>query len=218
MAVEREVKLRLIDLYSLYANNEITLEQMAQSLEINPRAMSIRIAKWGHRLPLMLSVLDKIADNKISRAEAAGILEVTDRAVNKLCENWDIKRPLGMNKSRQALASVKFELRKKAAIDYISGGMTIEEAAESADCSTRQIRRWVADLLEKHFEMTQMDLRALSDKRRRSLADEIQKAEKIDFDTQVVLDSIRRGETSIQEVGASRIAQLKAVKSSRKER
>ena len=68
--------------------------------------------KVGHRLPLLLAILDKIKEDKITREEAAEALAVTVREVNQLMKPWNTSRPLKEYALNKAKAEVKWEIRK----------------------------------------------------------------------------------------------------------
>jgi hypothetical protein len=194
----------LLEMYSALQRGEITVDQAAAALKIRPRDMRARMTRWGHRLPLLLATLDNVRHNNIDRDTAADTLSVTPREVNMLMARWHVQRNLTEATIRKAGAQVKWEIRKKFAIDYIAGSTEIEEASEAAGVSTRQMRRWVSELLNKHFGMVFKDLRALSLKRRHRLADEIETAEGLELAKQNVLNSIATGKKSLQDEAIER--------------
>lgn len=203
--------MNLLDVYNLLSTSEITHEQAAKTLGITERDLKFRMTKHGHRLPLVLSVLDKIKTDKITRGEASIALGRTIRQTNKLMESWDIRRPLKTYLVDKQVTQIKWEIQKKYAIDFIAGGIDFETAAEGAGLSTRQIRRRVADLLEKHYEMPYKDLGKLSLNRRKRLADEVETAEHLELSKQNVLKSIAGGKLSIQEEALSRVLHKRVV-------
>jgi len=73
------------------------------------------------------------------------------------------------------------------------------------------MRRWVSDLLKKHYDMTFKDLKTLSTTRRRRLADEIETAENLELSKQQVLKSIADGKLSIQEEALNRVLSKRVV-------
>lgn len=204
-------KATLLEIYNALATGEITKEEAAQTLGFTDQQLKLRMTKWGHRLPLLLATLDKIKADAIGRDEASQILGVSAREVNKLQESWKIARPLKKYLIERAATQIKWELRKKYAIDFIAGGMELEEAAAGAGVSTRQIRRWVSDLLKKHYEMTFKELGTLADRRRKRLADEIETAENLEIAKQQVLKSISDGHLSIEEEARKRVLSKRTI-------
>ena len=195
----------LVDVYSALQKKEITTEDAATALKMPVRTMKFRISRWGHRLPLLLSVLDKLRRNEVTRGESAEALQVSPREVNHLMQSWNVHRPIPQYLVLKATAGVKWELRKKFAIDYISGNMTIEDAADGAHVSARQMRRWVAELLKKHFGMAFKDLKTLSLKQRGRLSDEIETAENLELAKQNVLNAISSGKRDIHDEAFDRV-------------
>ena len=203
--------MNLLDVYNLLSTSEITHEQAARTLGITERDLKFRMTKHGHRLPLVLSVLDKIKTDRLTRKEASIALERTVRQTNKLMESWNISRPLKTYLVDKQVTQIKWEIRKKYAIDFIAGGIDFETAADGAGCSTRQMRRWVVDLLVKHSKMPYKDLDQLSVTRRKRLADEIETAEHLELSKQNVLKLIADGKLSIQEEALNRVLSKRVV-------
>ena len=143
--------MNLLDLYNMHQKGEISTEEMAKMLNISIKNLKIRITKHGDRLPLVLATLDRIKCDQIDRARAAEALQVSVRTVNQLMQSWDVQRPLKGYLIDKAAAQVKWEVRKKYAIDFVGERETIESAAEKAGVSTRQMRRWVSELIHEHY-------------------------------------------------------------------
>lgn len=196
---------KLLEIYNLMNSGELTEEQVAKALNLDLKYLRLRLSRWGHKLPLLFATLDKIRDDKISREEAAEVLSISTRQVNKLQESWSIQRPVKTYLVDKASVQIKWEISKKYAVDFIAGSMTIEESAESAGLSTRQMRRWVSDLLLKHYEMVHKELVSLPLHRRKRLADEIEEAENLEISKQQVLKSISDGKLSIQDEALNRV-------------
>ena len=89
------------------------------------KTFRFRCTKGGHRLPLLLAILDKIKEDKITREEAAGALAVTVREVNQLMKPWNTSRPLKEYALNKAKAEVKWEIRKRFAIDLLQEVQTL---------------------------------------------------------------------------------------------
>jgi hypothetical protein len=208
--------MNLLDVYNALQSNEITLEQAATSLGFTEKDLKLRMARWGHKLPLLLATLDKIAENKISRIDAADVLQLSKREINKLMQSWKISRPIAENTFNRAASKIKWEIRKKYSIDFIAGAMTLEEAAERSEISTRQVRRWVSDLLAKHFGMVFKDLADMPDKKRKRLADDIESAENLEIAKQQVLKSISDGKLTIEEEAANRVMSKRVLQDRRR--
>lgn len=209
--------MNLLSVYSLLTNNEITSRQAASSLGLTEKSLKIRAKKWGHKLPLLLATLDKIKADKITREEAATTLDICPRQVNMLQKSWNVDRPIKTYLVEKAKSEIKWEIRKKYAIDYVSGGIEIEDAAAMAGVSTRQMRRWVSDLLKKHYQMQWKDLIQVSDIRRRRLADEMDKAENLEMTKQTTLKMIADGRAAIGEEALNRVLAKRVIHDRRRQ-
>lgn len=194
-----------LDVYNDLQRNEITLEQACKVLSIEIKAYENKAKHWGHRFPLMLSVLDKIKSGAISTAEASSILGIQLRQVNNIMVEMGVERPLKTYKVKREMSQIKWELHKKFAIDFIADSTSIETAAADAGVSTRQMRREVSKLLDKHFGMVYKDLAEISNVKRRRLATEIEAAENLEFRHQQVLKSIADGEISLKDEAINRV-------------
>lgn len=197
--------MNLLDVYNLLVTKEITEEQAAMTLGMTVSSLRFRITRNGHRLPLTLATLDKIGTDSISRVEAAEVLGVSMREVNKLMTSWQVKRPIKASTLERVSSKIKWEIYKKYAIDFIAGSDEIENVAEQAGISVRQMRRWVSNLLDEHFGITFKDMTSLSLSKRRRLADEIETAEHLEIAKQQVLKSIADGKMSIKEEALKRV-------------
>lgn len=182
--------MKLIEIYTMMERGDLSEDETARVLNMSVRNLRFRLTKWGHRLPLLLSTLDKIREDKISRVDAAEVLQVTPREINHLMNSWKITRPIKGYLIDRAKADVKWEVRKKFAIDFIAGHLEMDDAAVAADVSPRQMRRWVSDLLMTHFEMPYKDLKQVSNPQRLRLAREIERAEGLEDAKQRVIDAI----------------------------
>lgn len=190
--------MNLLDVYNLFDKGDITQEEAASTLGMTLKTFRFRCTKWGHRLPLLLAILDKIKEDKITREEAAVALSVTAREVNQLMKSWNISRPVKEYALNKAKAEVKWEIRKRYAIDFIAGSSDIDDAAERAEVSVRQMRRWVSDLINKHFGMVWGDLKLLSNAKRKALALEVEKAENLELERQQTLNAIASGRKTLE--------------------
>lgn len=200
----------LLDVYSLFSKGDITTSEAAKAFGITERDLRFRITRYRERLPLVLSVLDKIRRDEITRAEASAALKVTTREVNYLMATWRVRRPLKPYLVQRSASAIKWEIRKKFAIDFIADAGTIDDAAEGANVSVRQMRRWVSDLLKKHFGMVFKDLRTLPLKRRQRLAAEIEEAEGLELAKQQMLQAIADGKKSLTDEASERVIARRA--------
>jgi hypothetical protein len=198
--------MKLLEIYSALQGGHITTEEAARTLGITVRDLKFRVSRWGNRLPTLCAALDMISENKATRDEAAALIGVSVRQVNHLMETWKIRRPTPKYVIDSVVAEIKWEIRKKYAIEFIGGYCSLDDAATEAGVSNRQMRRWVADLLDEHFGMAYKDLRELTGKRRAQLAEQIEETEGFEYAKRAVLQSIRRGETTLEEEAAARIA------------
>ena len=194
-----------LDVYNELQRNEITLEQACKVLSVDIKTYENKAKHWGHKFPLMLSLLDKIKNGTISTAEASSILGIQLRQVNNIMVEMGVERPLKTYKVKREMSQVKWELHKKFATDFIADSASIETAAADAGVSTRQMRREVSKLLDKHFGMVYKDLAKISNTKRRRLATEIETAENLEFRHQQVLKSIADGEISLKEEAINRV-------------
>jgi hypothetical protein len=197
--------MKLFEIYRAMIRSEISHDEAAEQFGITPRDLKFRLTKYGKRMPRVLKTLDKIQEDRMDRTTAAETLGVSLRQVNNLMESWGVQRPLKEYLVDRAVSEVKWEIRKKFAIEYISGSCTIEEAAENAGVSTRQIRRWVSELLAKHYEIVFKDLKHIPLSRLRRMADEIEEKEGLEVAKQNVLREVLKGETAIEEVALQRV-------------
>ena len=195
----------LLQVWSLLQAGDISFEEAAEAFGIAPRDLKFRSTRWNHRLPLLLAMLDRIRKDEISRDDAAAVLGVTTRQINHLMNTWKVERPVKEYLIERATAKVKWEVRKKFAIDYIAGTLDLDKAAEAAGVSVRQMRRWVSELLIKHFEMPFKDLKQVSMNRRTRLANEVEVAEGLEREKLRVADAISTGDRTLKEEAVERV-------------
>jgi hypothetical protein len=207
--------MNLLDVYNMREKGLMSEEEAAAAFGRTVRSLRVIWSRWGNKLPLMFSTLDKIREGKVSRAEAAELLEVSLRHVNQMMEAWGVQKPIGEKRVRREQADIKWSVRQKFAIDYIAGATTIEDAAEATQLSVRQMRRWVSQLLQKHYDMPFKDLKVIALARRRRLAQEIEEKEGLDLAKQQMLKAVFDGRKSIQEEAAERLAFARAHKANR---
>lgn len=60
------------------------------------------------------------------------------------------------------------------------------------------MRRWVSDLINKHFGMVWGDLKLLSNAKRKALALEVEKAENLELERQQTLNAIASGRKTLE--------------------
>lgn len=193
------------EVYKQFARGRQTEEDLAGALGLSVRSWRIRSTKHGSKLPLVLKTLDEIEADTLSRDEASERLGVCVRQVNQMMRTWGVSRPLKDYLVTRAVSSVKWEIRKKFAIEFIAGSSTLEDASERAEVSMRQMRRWVADLLDTHFGMVFKDLKDLTKTKRERLADSIEEAEGLEIAKLNVLNEVARGDRAIEEVALERV-------------
>lgn len=197
--------MNLTDIYRRLMSGKITLAVAAEEFGLSTAGLKIRMAQWGNRMPLLLLTLDRIAAGALGRGEAAEILEVSPREVNKLMESWSVERPVSSYLIERASSSLKWDMRKKFAIEYIAGTASLETAGEGAGVSVRQIRRWVIDLLAEHHGMAFKDLRKLHSIERAAVAKQIAEGEDIGPELQRKLVEISNGSSSINSEALTRV-------------
>ena len=189
--------MKLQDIYTLLDRHEITEEEAAEALDMSLKTLRFHIRRHGHRLPLILIVMDKLAENQITRDEAATLLGVSVRQINMYERTWKITKPLKPYLFSRERAQVKWELRKRFAIEYIAGTMSLDDAADKAEVSDRQMRRWISELLDRHYGMVWGDLNVIDEAKRRRIADEIQQKEQLEYEKTRTLDNIASGRKDI---------------------
>lgn len=205
--------MNLLDVYSMYQSKQLSHDETAKAFGITSKDLKFRLTRWGHRLPLLLATLDKIARNDIGRAEAAEVLQVGPRAVNQLMKTWKIERDLRPYLIERTASKVKWEVHKKFAIEFIAARLDLEKAAAAACCSTRQMRRIVSQLLEKHFDMTFKEMTPLSMTRRQRLANEIEVSEGLEEAKKRAADAISNGHKTLADEAVERLlARRKRIK------
>lgn len=195
----------LYNIYTKLVHGKISHADAAEQLDITEKDLKFRITRYGTKLPRVLKTLDRIRTDDISREDAAHILGVTPRQVNNLMKTWKAPRPLKQYIIDKAIATVKWEIRKRYAIEFIAGSCELQEAADNAQVSHRQMRRWVADLLEKHYQIVFKDLKRINLSRRKAMADEIEDAEGLVIEKINVLNEVARGTKAIEQVALDRV-------------
>lgn len=197
--------MNLYPIYVKFNKQQITEEQAAEQLGLSLTDWRFRRTKYGKRLPLILKTLDRIYNDEISRDDAAAILDVTTRQINNLMNSWLIARPLKDYLVKKEAIQIKWALRKKAAIEFIAGQTSLDQAAEDAQVSTRQMRRWVADLLDRHFGATFKDLRGLPQTKRLKMADTVEREEGFEAAKLNVLNEVTKGHLAIKQLALAEV-------------
>ena len=201
--------MNLLTVYTLLQEKELTINEAAQALKMTPVGLKQRITKHGTKLPTLLATLDQIAADQVSREEAAKALGVSIREVNFLMKSWKVVRPIKPYLVTRTASKVKWEVRKKLAIDFISGATPIEEAAEFAGVSERQMRRWVSNLVRHHYGMFWKELVDLPESKRRRIASELEVKEGLELSKQQALLPIYQGNKTVHEEALDRVIYLK---------
>ncbi len=195
----------LLEVYAALTSNRINEEQAAHALGISVRSLRFQMTRHGSRLASVLATIDAIRNDEISRDDAAENLGVSVRQVNQLMLTWRVTRPLKTYLIKRKVSELKWEIRKTYAIEYISGSCTIESAAEEAGVSSRQMRRWVSDLLKQHFGMAFVDLKRLTGNRRERLAREIEGLESLNLVKQQALKALQREQKDLKNVALDQL-------------
>ena len=197
--------MKLLDVYVLMDSHQITLEDAAEAFQLPPKLLKFQISRHDYRLPLILAILDQIREDKISRSEAATALACTDRQINNFMRTWKAPRPTKAYLFARERSQVKWMLRKRYAIEFIGGGIDLIDAANHAEVSERQMRRWIKDLLDQHFGMVWGDLKLLDERKRRRLADEAERLEHLEYQRLRTIDAIASGKRTIDEEAIDRV-------------
>lgn len=202
----------LLEIYAAFLGGKLDHDEAAKAFDITPDELRRRIIASGFRLPMILSLLDRIRVNEITREKAAEILHIDVRQINRFMGRWKIKRTAAVSLVKVTAAAIKWEIRKKYAIEYIAGAMTFEEAADMASVGTRQMRRWVEDLLQKHLSLTSMGLKTLTATQRMQLAQAIEEGEGLDQEKARVLYEVALGRRTLKDEAMARIHEHKKLK------
>lgn len=189
-----------LDLYKQYKKGTLTLADWAEVLDIKETSLKIRVTKQGARLPKFLATLDKIASGALTMKEGAELLGVAPRAMSTNCATWKVQKPVSDFVLTRTTATLKWDVRKKFALDFIAGRYNLDQASESAEISTREMRRWVWKLLDK-YQIG--DFRSLVDtslRQRRKWAEDIEQAEGLEHAKLRLLETIGAGQRALAEV------------------
>ena len=205
--------MNLSNIYSLLKEDKIDLAEAAKRYGFTEKDLKFRITRWGDKLPQLLSTLDKLSNDVINSEEAAATLDVTIRNVNALRKSWSVGWALKDYAIVRATSKVKWDIRKKFAIDVIAGNASVDEISIQSGVSARQLRRWVIVLLTKHNPMPYGDLKLMPAHHRRALADKIDEKENLDFAKQNLLKSIADGKTAIRDEAINRVLAKRTNKS-----
>lgn len=195
----------LTDIYRELVTAKSDLPAAAEKFGLSPKGLKIRMAKWGDRMPLMLLTLDQIVAGAIMRDDAARVLGISTRQVNLLMKSWSVERPIKQYAVTRAAAKLKWDIRKKFAIDFIGCRASVDAAADGARVSTRQIRRWVTELLAQHEGLAFKDLSRLSLEVRQRLARAIASGEQLDSETLEAVRCISEGRHSLEQEALDRV-------------
>lgn len=200
----------LLATWNELTEGNITAEQAAEKIGVTVDVIKARLREPEQDTLRLLNVLDLIAADKVDRDAAAEMLDISTRAVNLHMRKWKISRPVKAYVVERAYAETKWEIRKKFATDFI--GLRIgnfEQAAEAAGISTRQIRRWVSEMLLKHFNMQYKDLLKLDVGTRQKMADKILAAENLEDSKQRLAEDIAFGRRKLEDEAKGRAVAAK---------
>lgn len=198
-------RLHLSDIYRELVSEKIDLATAASRYGISTKGLKSRLTKWGDSMPLLLMTLDRIVADAISRDEAAKILNVSTRNINKLMESWSVQRPIKEYLVNRTISTLKWDVRMKYAIDYISGSTGLDAAASSAGISTRQVRRWVTDLLQYYHDIVFKDLAKLPPDVRFRVGKIIGAGEKIDDESERLILAIASDRVKLEAEARKRV-------------
>lgn len=206
--------MHITPLYLKFEAGNLTLEKFAEKLGINPRQLTIRLGKHGSQIKKHLRVLDRISDNRITRTQAAAEWgNVNVRTINAAMASWGVERKITEDMVNRVTPKIKWEIIKKYSVDFIQGTLDLVKSAEAAGISDRQLRRWVSDLLKKHYDMPFKDLKHVSQSRRQALAADILEAENLELSK---INPVLTGEVSIFQEAEHRIAAKRSAKAERR--
>jgi len=198
-------QLHLTDIYRELVSQKIDLGTAASRYGISTKGLKSRLTKWGNSMPLVLMTLDRIVADAISRDEAAKLLNVTPRNINKLMESWSVQRPVKDYLVNRTISALKWDVRIKYAIDYISGTTSLDVAASGAGISTRQVRRWVTDLLHDYHGIVFKDLAKLAPDVRSRVGKIIGAGQKIDDESERLILAISSDRVKLETEARKRV-------------
>lgn len=202
--------MHITPIYLKFKDGKLTKERFAEKLGISTTQLTIRLGRHGAQIERRFEILDKIADNLISRDQAAAEWGgVNVRTINSAMRAWGIEREATEDMVGRVAPKVKWEVIKKYSVDFIQGTMDLTHSAAAAGISERQLRRWVSDLLRKHYDMPFKDLKQVSQTRRQALAADILRSESLEFSNMLPVLS---GQVSRFEEAEHRIAAKRATK------
>lgn len=171
----------------LVGSQQLQEKTAAELLDTTVSAVKATVTRLGprvHLLPQALGPLRLQAGTLEERTQqvkqAAEMLQVTRRQVRRFLESSKVKllSPLKqeIRQKQKEISKNKWKTRQKAAISVISGAEDVESASTWAECSPRQLYRWVNHLLEPEG-ITIKDLREVRLASRQSLARKLENAE-----------------------------------------
>jgi hypothetical protein len=189
-----------LEIYSMYMAGRATLEQTATSLGFTPGGFRIILARAKEEMPKRLAVLDEIDAGRMKNAEACKVLGCSVRNLSALMKNWGVERPMAMEGIDDVLIEIKQGLQIKYALEvirkpYVKGEMVefLDDMADKAGISSRQLRREVTDLLRRHVQLEYTDLTSMNEKQRNAVADQIEEAEHRDAQHVKVIEQVASG-------------------------
>lgn len=210
--------MHITPLYLKFKAGKLTKERFAEKLGISPVQLTIRLGKHGDQIEKRFGILDKISENLITRDQAA--LEwggvnggVNVRTINAAMRAWGVEREMTEDMVSRVAPQVKWEIIKKYSVDFILGTLNLSASASAAGISDRQLRRWVSQLLKKHYDMPFKDLKMVTQTRRQALAADILEAESLE---EAKIQPVLTGEVSRFEEAERRIAAKRATKTERR--
>lgn len=165
-------------------DGEITPFRALQLLNTRPRVLKQLNTLWGPFLEGLVPLLDalqaqhntKYEQTRIKRAIAKHI-GITYRQVNRLLsdEKIDIPKPksVEIRHEKKENAGMKREMHEKHALDVIAGLNRVDDAAEQAELSSRQMYRLV-NRLTALVGVVYRDLRHTTHTVRKRVADQIE--------------------------------------------
>lgn len=174
----------------LVGSQQLKEKTAAELLDTTPKAIKAVVTRLGPRVQLLPAALSPlrlqagtIKERTQQVGKAAELLQVTPRQVRRFMEKSEVtfQRPISMEirLKRAEMAQEKWKIRQKAAISCISGAEDVESASSWAECSARQLYRWINKLLAPEG-LTVRDLKEVRLALRQDLARKLENAEERD--------------------------------------
>lgn len=171
-----------------FERQDITLSQAADLLESRtPSDVMKSLVAYRAHLPYLIEMSDRLSLRPHTQNERRQVIEeisqrlgVTPRQVNRMMKGTNVITPATYKSYIRQLAAQeaneKWRVRFNCALSVIAGLDRMDDAAERAEVSSRQMYRWVNKLLFTQ-EITLRELGKLTVGKRKTIADRIEETQ-----------------------------------------